>query len=157
MASQTLYDKLAATAKAHLFTCLPQTPGSNDPDPKAILSYLDASFRLDFGHKFFVSTAPGLQGEKTGDGFVSHISGMVSLLRTYSLEITNTCVDVERRTVVLRVDFHMVPKGGEEVLNDIVFWIVMDESGEKVLRYTEFVDPVASAELAKRMKAGRET
>ena len=156
MDRQTLYDKLATTAKAHLNTCLPKTHGSNDPDAGAILSYLDPSFRIDFGHKFFVSTAPGLQGEKTGDGFVAHISGMVSKLQTYSLDVTNVCVDVEKRTVVLRVDFHMVPKGGEVVLNDIVFWMVMDESGEKVLKYTEFVDPIASTELAKRMKEANE-
>lgn len=154
MATQKLYDKLASTAKAHLETCLPKTLGSNDPDPEAILSYMDPSFRIDFGHKFFVSTAPPMQGEKTGDGFVSHISGMVSRLKTYSLDVTNVSVDVEKRTAVLRVDFHMVPKGGEEVLNDIIFWMVMDDSGEKVVKVTEFVDPVASAELAKRMAMG---
>lgn len=157
MANQTLYEKLVATAKGHLHTCLPMTHGSNNADPEAILSYLDPSCRIDFGHKYFISTAPGLQGEKTGNGFVSHLTGMASSLQTWSIDVTNTSVDVEKRTVVLRTDFHMVPKGGEEVLNDIIFWMVMDESGEKILRYTEFVDPVASAELAKRMKAGAET
>ena len=151
-----MYDKLAATAKGHLFACLPQTKGASDPDPEAILSTLDPSFRIDFGHKFFISSTPPLQGEKTGDGFISHTTGMTSLLQTYSLEVTNECVDVQKRTVVLRVDFHMVPKGGEEVLNDIVFWMVMNESGEMVVRCTEFVDPIASAELQKRMKAGVE-
>ena len=48
----------------------------------------------------------------------------------------------------------MVPRNGEQVLNDIVFWMVMDESGEKLVRCIEFVDPVASTELAKRMNAG---
>ena len=111
---------------------------------------------MDFGHKFFVSTLPQLQGKKDGPGFVSHLSGMATSLQTWSIDIINTAVDVEKRTVVFRTEFHMVPKGGDEVLNEILFWITMDESGEKVEHYTEFVDPIASMELAKRMKAGAE-
>jgi hypothetical protein len=150
------YEKLAETAKKGLLSCLPKTRGSNDPDPEAILSNLAPSFYMDFGHKFFVSTLPQLQGKKDGEGFVSHLSGMAGSLQTWSIDITNTAVDVETKTVCLRAEFHMMPKGGEEVLNEILFWIVMDESGEKVAHYTEFVDPVASMELAKRMKAATE-
>ena len=146
-----MYDKLAATAKGHLSTCLPKTEGLSDPSPESILSLLAPSVLIDFGHKYFISTTPALQGEKSGDGFVSHLTGMAAKLQTYSIDITDISVDVEKRRVVLRADFHMVPKGGEEVLNDIIFWMTMDESGEKIVKYTEFVDPVASAELAKRM------
>src|ERR1700753_2626824 len=153
IANPSMYDRLAATARKHLETCKTKTPGSNDPDPEAVKSMLDASARIAFGHAFFVSTMPNLQGEKTRDGFVEHLCGMASRMQTYSLEIVNTCVDVEKRTVILRVEFHMVPKGGEEVLNDIVFWMTMNETGDKILRYTEFVDAAAGAELAKRMAA----
>ncbi|KAK3713530.1 hypothetical protein LTR37_008488 [Vermiconidia calcicola] len=154
MADQSMYDKLAATAKAHLHACRPVTPGSSDPDPEAIKAHLSPSFHIDFGHKFFVSSTPPLQGEKTADGFIAHMTGMAAKLQTYTLDILDVCVDVEKRTVTQRVEFHMVPKGGEEVLNDIIFWMVMDESGEKVVRITEFVDAAAAAELAKRMQAG---
>ena len=149
-----MYDKLAKTAKDALLACLPKTKGSNDPDSDAILANLAPDFYMDFGHQFFVSTLPPLQGRKDGPGFVSHMSGMAKSLQTWSINITNQAVDVEKRTVVFRTDFHMVPKGGEEVLNEIIFWLEMDGSGKKVVHYTEFVDPVASAELAKRMKAG---
>lgn len=130
------------------------TPGSNDPDPEAILANLAPTFRLSWGHTFFVATQPHLQGEKTGDAFVSHLLLKAKALETWSIDITNICVDVDTRNVVVRGDYHMVPRNGEQVLNDIVFWMVMDESGEKLVRCIEFVDPVASTELAKRMKAG---
>ena len=154
MADNTLYDKLETTARAHITSCLPQTLGSNDANAEAILSHLAPDFRMDWGHSFFVSTKPGLQGEVTGEGFVSHLTGMAPLLETWSIEIMNVSVDVEKRNVVVRADYHMVPKGGEEVLNDIIFWMVTDEGGTKLRKCTEFVDPVASAELAKRMKGG---
>ena len=152
MADASLYEKLAITATGHLTSCLPITPGSNDPSPEAILSILAPEFRIQWGHNFFVTTVPPLQGLKTGEEFVQHLQGMAKSLQTWSINITQTCVDVQNKTVVLRADFHMVPKGGEEVLNDILFWIVMNEAGDKVVKVTEFIDPVASAELAKRMK-----
>lgn len=157
MASKPSYETLAETAKRALKNCEPVTKGSNDPDGKRILSNLAPGFWMDFGHKFFVSTVPHLLSKKDGPGFVSHLSNMAASLQTWSIDITNIAVDVEKRTVILRADFHMVPKGGQdEVLNDIMFWIVMDETGEKVANYVEFVDPVASMELAKRMKVGGE-
>lgn len=156
MAGKPTYDQLANTAREALLACHPKTKGSNDPSPDGILARLAPGFYMDFGHKFFVSTLPQLQGKKDGPGFVDHLSSMATSLQTWSIDIINTAVDVERRTVVFRTEFHMVPKGGEEVLNEILFWITMDESGDKVVHYTEFVDPVASMELAKRMKAGAE-
>ena len=150
------YEKLAGTAKKMLLSCLPKTKGSNEPDPDAILSNFAPTFYMDMGHKFFVSTFPELQGKKDGPGFVFHMSAMARGLQTWSIDITDTTVDVEKRTVVLRTEFRMAPKGGEEVLNEILFWIVMDESGEKVEHYTEFIDPVAGMELAKRTRAAAE-
>ena len=152
MADQALYDQLASTAKAHLLSCQPQTKGSNDPDGKLILSHLAPSFSIDWGHSFWVLTAPHLQGKKTGDEFVSHLLGMAQFLQTWDIVVKDMSVDTKKKSVIVRSDFHMVPKGGEEVLNEIIFWIVMDESGEKVVKCTEFVDTFASEELAKRMQ-----
>ena len=155
--ASNLYNKLEQTAKAHLQACLPKTKGSNDVDTEAILSHLSSDFRQDWGHSFFVSTKPALQGEVTGQGFITHMAGMAPALQTWDIIITSICVDVEKKCATVRVVFHMKPKGGEEVLNDIVFWMFMNESGEKLVRCTEFIDPVASAELGRRMKAGMET
>ena len=154
MAEKELYSKLSATATSYIFSCLPKTPGSNDPAPRAILTNLAPTLRLRWGHTFFVATKPHLQGEKTGDGFISHLLLMAKALETWSIDITNICVDVDTRSVVVRGDYHMVPRNGEEVLNDIVFWMFMDESGERMVKCIEFVDPVASTELARRMNAG---
>ena len=147
------YEKLAETAKKMLLSCLPKTEGSNDPDPERILANFAPDFYMDMGHKFFVSTAPELQGRKDGVGFVFHMSAMAKGLQTWHIDITDTAVDVEKRTVILKTEFHMVPKRGEEVLNEILFWVVMDEGGEKVAHYTEFIDPAAGMELAKRTRA----
>lgn len=154
MADQKLYDLLSSTAKAYIYSCLPQTPGSNDPSGDAILANLSNEFRLNFGHSFFVATMPMLQGEKDGNGFVSHLLGMAKSLKTWDIIIKDISVDAAAKSAVVRADYHMVPPNGEEVLNDIVLWINMDESGTKVVRCTEFVDPIASTELAKKMKAG---
>ena len=110
---------------------------------------------MDWGHRHFVSTKPGLQGERSGDGFVTHMSSMTPGLKTWRIEITDLCVDVEHRSVVVRADYYMTPGVGEAVVNDIVLWMSMDESGEKIVRCTEFLDPVATEELGRRMRAAK--
>ena len=147
-------DTLARTITNHMTAILPKRPGSNDVDSDAILANLSPSYIHDFGHSYFVSTKPPLQGEKDGQGFVAHMSSMAPMLQTWDIKVTNTYIDAEKRSAVVRADFYMTPKGGETVVNDILFWMCMDESGEKLTRVTEFVDPVASGELGARMKAG---
>ncbi len=154
MTDAEMYDKLATTAKSFMHSMLPQTLGTTDFDSQAILSYLDPSFHMDWGHSFFVATMPPLQGEKTGEGFVAHMQGMAKSLQTWTIDVTTLSVDPHQKTVVIRADFNMSPKGGEPVLSDIIFWMVLDESGEKLVRCTEFVDPVASKELGEWMRAG---
>lgn len=154
-ASMALYTKLKTTAEGFVLATSPKTPGTNNPNPDLFLSYLTPDFSMSFGHKFFVSTRPPLQGTIDGPGFNAHQGGMATKLKTWEIVITSTCVDVKKCCVVVRADFHMHAQGSDEaVLNDIVFWIDLDERGEKVRRAIEFVDPVASAELAKRMGAG---
>jgi len=83
---------------------------------------------------------------------------MTSSLETWEIVPTSMCMDTEKRTVVMRADFFMqAPEGQERLLNDIVFWLTMTEDGEKVREAVEFIDPVASAELAERMKKGNHT
>ena len=154
MTDDTLYNKLAATAKAHLLSMQPQTPGSNDVNTDAINLHLATSWRADWGHNYFVSTKPPLQGEKTAEVFNSHLAGMARMLRTWTIDITDISVDVQKKTAVVRAELHMCPKNAEEVVNDIIFWLTMDESGERVIKTTEFVDAVASEELAVRMGGG---
>lgn len=150
----SLYDNIAQTIENHMSAILPKTTGSNDVDAEAILSNLAPEYIHDFGHSYFVSTRPPLQGEKDGNGFVGHMSSMAPMLETWSIDTTQTCIDAERYRAVVRADFHMKPKGGDEVLNDIIFWMKFDETGQKLLGVTEFVDPIASAELGARMRAG---
>ena len=78
---------------------------------------------------------------------------MAQSLQTWSIDITSVCVDATSKTAVVRADFHMVPIGGDAVLNDLIFWMAMDDSGEILVRCTEFIDPIAASELAARMKA----
>lgn len=152
--ANSLTTVLAQTIDDHMQAILPKTPGSNEVDGEAILSNLAPEYKHDFGHSYFVSTKPPLQGAKDGNGFVTHMSGMAPMLQTWDIKVTNTCVDAERRSAVVRADFFMTPKGGEMIVNDIIFWMNMDESGKKLVKLTEFVDPAASAELGARMRAG---
>jgi hypothetical protein len=152
MAEHELYVKLDETARAHVTSCNPTTPGSNDADPEAMRTYLHPDARTGFGHSFFVSTAPNLKGEKNREGFISHVCGMGSALKTWKLHPQECCIDVDKRTVVLRVRSEMVPKAAEEIINDIVYWFVMDGSGEQVVKMTEFLDAAATKELRSRMQ-----
>ncbi|KAK4545618.1 hypothetical protein LTR36_002571 [Oleoguttula mirabilis] len=154
MASKELYDKLTATAKEFVLSTSPKKAGTNEADPDRFLKTITSDFKMSWGHKFFVTTKPGLQGEISGQDFVEHQGKMVSALETWDIVPTSLCVDVEKKSVVLRADFFMVAPGQEKLLNDIIFWITMDESGGKVKDAKEFIDPVASAELAERMKSG---
>ena len=154
--TEGLAARLARTIDNHMKAILPQTPGTNIVDGPAILANLAPDYKHDFGHNYFVSTMPHLQGQKDGQGFVNHMAGMAPMLETWDIKVTERCIDAERRSAVVRADFHMTPKGGEMVLNDILFWMGMDESGERLTRVTEFVDPVASKELGVRMRAGME-
>lgn len=43
--------------------------------------------------------------------------------------------------------------GGDKVLNDIVFFIKCDETGERVVDCCEYVDPFASQQIKERISA----
>ncbi|KAI6833023.1 hypothetical protein KC367_g6038 [Hortaea werneckii] len=153
MSQETLYKKLTQTAKDFVLATSPKAAGTNEPEPERFMARLAPTFKMSWGHKFFVTTMPPLQGFVDGDAFCKHQAGMAKNLKTWSIEPTSICVDVSKRTAVVRADFFMVVPARDAVLNDIVFWITMDEAGEKVVEAIEFVDPVASAELGQRMQA----
>lgn len=151
--AETIYHRMSQTATSFMHALLPKTHGATDFQPEAILSLLDPSFTLDWGHSLFISTMPKLQDGKSGEDFVAHMNGNAQALRTWAIDITDLSIDAEKRSAVVRADFHMHPKVGDEVLNDIVFWMKMDDTGRKLVKCTEFLDPVAVKELGDKMKA----
>lgn len=154
MTDSSLYDRLLETAKGFVLATSPKVAGTNEPDPERFLSYVTPDFKQSWGHKHFVSTKPGLQGHVDGQGFLDHQGPMAKKMHTWAVTPTDIAVDVEKRKAVVRADFHMTAKKGEEpVLNDIVYWVTMDESGKKVVDAMEFIDPAASAELIQKMSA----
>jgi len=151
MAGNGLYEKLKSTATGFVLATSPKILGSNEPDSDRFRSYLAPNFRMSWGHKFFVSGKVGLQGFADSEQFLSHQGGMAKHLKTWSVTARNTCVDVNTYSAVLRADFYMTVPGNEPLLNETVFWIIMDEAGEKVVNACEFVDAAASAELSRRI------
>ncbi|CAK4032823.1 Hypothetical predicted protein [Lecanosticta acicola] len=147
------YDKLASTATNFITACAPKSPNSNTPDAEAILGILAPDARLQWGHKTFIASSPWLQGHRTPQEFVQHMSGMASKLGTWKPSVTNTIVDVRKRRVMLRADFHMTAQNGTTVLNDIIFIIDVDESLEKIVTVTEFIDPKAAELLREAIQA----
>jgi ketosteroid isomerase-like protein len=108
---------------------------------------------MSFGHKHFVFTTPPLQGTKTGEEFADHLAAMAERLHTWDIHATQVIVDERQRSVVVRGDFRMTPIPGETVVNDVVIIMSMDESGERLVECTEFVDPVAAGEIRRLMVA----
>ena len=153
--SMSLYDKLHDTAKSWILSTSPVTPGNNQQDHEHILSHLTPDAKIEWGHANFLSTAPHLQGSKTGQEFIDHLSKMAPMLETWTIDVADVCVDVERKSAVVRADFYMYAKGDPDaVRNEILFWVYMEEKGEKVLKSTEFIDPTAAGALKAKMMAG---
>lgn len=156
MAEDSLYDKLLSTATSFLHAMRAATPGSNDASPEALRTHMHPDSQSSFGHKFFISSSPYLSSTKGREQFVTELAQMAAGFKTWTLDITDTCIDVRKRTVVARVELGMLPARGDEVLNDVVFWLEMDESGEKVVRSVEFLDAAATKELLARREGGED-
>lgn len=151
----SLYSKLHNTAKSWVLSTSPVTPGSNKQDHGHILSHLTPDAKIEWGHANFLSTAPHLQGSKTGQEFIDHLSSMAPMLETWKIDVSDVCVDKERKSAVVRADYYMYAKGdADAVRNEILFWVYMNEEGEKVVRSTEFIDPTAAGALKAKMMAG---
>ncbi|KAM0715155.1 hypothetical protein Q7P37_009620 [Cladosporium fusiforme] len=154
MAATSLYPKLVTTAQEWVTSTQPKTPGSNDLNIDRIRSCLSSDAILRFGHLHFVSTAPHLQRDESPDDFVNRLKSMSSAFETWNIKVADVNVDTEKKSAVVRAVFHMQAKNDPEVVqNEILFWCQMDESGERVVRSTEFVDPAALQALAPKLKA----
>ena len=152
MTDSATYDRLAQIASKFITDCMPDPPGSNTPNTERMLASYAPDFRICWGHKTFVDSFPPLQGDKSRQEFVEHIASMAKQLSTWRPEITNTIVDVRKRSVVLRADFHMTAQNQTTVLNDIIFIVDIDESLDRLSRVTEFIDPKAHEHLREAMK-----
>lgn len=154
MSGPSLYNALASTATEWVTATRPNTEGSNDIDIDRIYSRLSPSAILRFGHKHFVSTTPHLQRDELPRDFVARLKSMSAAFQTWSIDVQDVNVDTEKKSAVVRAVFHMQAKNDPEVIhNEILFWCQMDDTGEKVLRSTEFVDPAALQALAPKLKA----
>jgi hypothetical protein len=153
----TLYTTRQKTATKFI-TSLSYSPTSPAPylNIPLILSLRTHNYTHTFGHNYFVSTAPPLQGTHDLDGFIAHITRMTALLESWDSEIRDLCVDEAARSVVVRVGYWMKVKGEEKVENDLIWWVWMDEEGRKVVRSVEFVDAAAGGEIKRGMERVRE-
>lgn len=151
----SLYRKLQDTAKSWVLSTSPTVPGSNKQDYDHIRSHLAPNATIEWGHAHFLSTAPHLQGAKSGQEFIDRLSKTAPMLETWTIDVADTNVDVEQKSVVVRADFYMQAKDdADAVHNEILFWVYMDESGERVVKSTEFIDPIAAGALRAKMMAG---
>jgi len=158
MSSPGLYQTIRKTAHAFVDATDPTTPGTNETNPDAIRALCASDCVLDWGHATFVSTAPPVQGKHSTQSFIDHMGGMTPKLETWRTEVASIVVDVEQKSAVVRAMYYMTPKGKgsrEErtVLNELLYWFVMDEAGAKIVRSTEFIDPVAAQRIGALIKA----
>lgn len=159
MPEQPLYDKLAASARAFVEAPNPPDHDSSEVDSDRVLDTLAPGAHVRWGHDLFVSTKPPLQGEKSRKSFLEHMKGMSQFMENVESQIVATNVDVDKRSVVMRVKFTMTVKGHEQdpVPNDVLFWMMLNNDGDQVKDVTEFIDPVAGNKIAKMVQEYRET
>jgi hypothetical protein len=148
---------LKSTALAFLnsLALMPNTT-TEDPvrfDMQAIRAVRAPNYSHTFGHNFFVSQSPPLQGTSDLDGFMERVAKMTTKLESETKEVLSVAVDSAERSVVARVAYQMKAPGQKAVENDLVWWLWMDAKGTKVEKSVEFVDPAATKELQNRMNA----
>ncbi|EMC93444.1 hypothetical protein BAUCODRAFT_240547 [Baudoinia panamericana UAMH 10762] len=155
MTDVKLYDKFADTATSFVLATSPKEAGTNKPDPERFLSLCAPNFSQSWGHRFFIAHKPGLQGSVDAQAFLDHQAKMSAKLRTWKIDITDVIVDVRKHCAMVRGSFNMFAKGHDEpVVNDIVYKVTMDETGDKVTAAIEFIDAAATNELASQLGIG---
>ncbi|KAF2443060.1 hypothetical protein P171DRAFT_474339 [Karstenula rhodostoma CBS 690.94] len=109
-----------------------------------------------FGHNHLVSTKPMLQGELGVDAFLAHVDKMVPKLDTWAARITDIVVDETRRMCIVRASYFMQPVGAEKAVeNDVVWWLWVEEGGQKVKKAVEFVDGAATGRIGELLMAAQ--
>ncbi|PVI01759.1 hypothetical protein DM02DRAFT_704390 [Periconia macrospinosa] len=148
---------LSNTALAFIssLTLLPNTTPADAVrfDMEKIRAARAPNYSHTFGHNFFVSQSPPLQGTSDLDGFMSRVAAMSLKLESEKNNVTTVAVDEQQGSVVARVSYQLKASGQEPVENDIVWWLFMDAEGTKVERSLEFVDAAATKELQTRLNA----
>lgn len=82
-----------------------------------------------------------------------HLSSMVPHLESVRIEVTDVFIEEPRKSVVVRSSIFMKAKRVEETVeNDIVWFLEMDETVQKVRRAKEFTDGEASARLGELIR-----
>lgn len=109
-----------------------------------------------FGHSHLVSTRPMLQGELGVDAFLAHVNKMVPKLDTWEARIMDIVVDETRKMCIVRVSYYMKPFGAEKAVeNDLIWWLWMEEGGQKVEKALEFVDGAATDRIGELIMAAQ--
>ncbi|OAG01426.1 uncharacterized protein CC84DRAFT_1220934 [Paraphaeosphaeria sporulosa] len=114
------------------------------------------NFTHSFGHNHMVSTSPMpmLQGELGIDAYLAHLNKMVPKMDTWEARITDIVVDETRRMCIVRASYFMKPFGAEKpVENDLIWWLWMEEGGEKVYKALEFLDGAATGRIGELIMA----
>jgi ketosteroid isomerase-like protein len=151
------YEVLRGTALAFIssLSLMPNTTTTDEVrfDMAKIRAVRAPNYTHSFGHNYFVSQSPPLQGTSDLDGFMTRVASMTLKLESETNQVLAVAVDEEQRSAVARVAYQMKAPGQEPVENDLVWWLWMDAEGKKVEKSMEFVDPVATKELQARMAA----
>lgn len=150
-----LYHTLHATALSFIAaqTHIPNTNPTLRLNFPLLRSLCTPSFQHTWGHAYFVSTTPHLQGTYDIDAFMIHLARMLPRLENWETQVRDVVVDEARGVVVLRVGFAMRVKGAEEeetVENELMWVLKMEkwEGNMRVRRSTEFVDVAAVGRIA---------
>ncbi|KAK7181220.1 hypothetical protein PSPO01_12697 [Paraphaeosphaeria sporulosa] len=155
------YDLLRGTALAFItsLSLMPNTTTLDELrfDMAKIRAARAPNYTHTFGHNYFVSQTPPMKGTSDLEGFMMRVASMTLKLESETNEVKALAVDEVQGSVVARVSYQMKAPGQEPVENDLVWWLWMDAQGTKVERSMEFVDPVATQELQKRMAASNST
>jgi ketosteroid isomerase-like protein len=151
------YEVLRGTALAFIssLSLMPNTTTTDEVrfDMAKIRAVRAPNYTHTFGHNYFVSQSPPLQGTSDLDGFMTRVASMSLKLESETNQVLSVAVDKEQRSAVARVAYQMKAPGQAPVENDLVWWLWMDAEGKKVEKSMEFVDPVATKELQARMAA----
>jgi hypothetical protein len=153
-ASSQIYRLLHATALAFIHS-LDEYDGSSDADITKIRAVRTQDYTHSWGHNYFVSTKPPMQGAIDLDGFLAHMRKMLPRLESVHTCVGDVAVDEANKMVVVRASYWMKVNGHEAVENDLIWWLWMDENGEKVKRSVELLDAEATKRIAENMAAGK--
>lgn len=158
-----IYATLLNTATAFAHSTSPSQKTENQKeDAKHILSLRTPDCITSFGHRFFASGNPMTSRALSNDEFLANMGRMTPFLADWSAEVHDVLVDESRRSAVVRMSFHMTVKGAngaanETVENDMVWFLEMDESGQKVRRAVEYLDAAATGRIGALVAKVRET